>query len=88
MLLHQQLMIHIYKSYTYKFAKPSGYLKASQLKFIDVDFVQVNNNQSIDLFQNQIMWCLNCHNDVMSLEIFALHTRLKKVSLLTINQMA
>jgi hypothetical protein len=53
-LLHQQLMIHMYKITLDKFAKANGCLKASQSKFIDVDFVQVNN-QSIKLLQNQII---------------------------------
>jgi hypothetical protein len=54
-LFHQQLMTHMYKVTFDKFAKTNGCIKASQSKFIDVDFVQVNNNQSIKLFENQII---------------------------------
>jgi hypothetical protein len=45
----------MYKVAFDKFAKASSCFKAPQSKFIDVDFVQVNNNQSIKLFQNQII---------------------------------
>jgi hypothetical protein len=43
----------MYKVTLDKFAKASNCLKGSQSKFIDVDFVQVNNNQSIKLFQKK-----------------------------------
>ncbi len=45
----------MYKVTFDKFAKASSRLKASQSKFIDLDFVQVNNNQSIKKIQNQII---------------------------------
>jgi hypothetical protein len=54
-LFHQQLMIHMYEVTLDKFAKASSCLKTLQSKFIDVDFVQVHNNQSIKRFQNQII---------------------------------
>ncbi len=41
-------------------------------------FFKVNNNQSINLTQNQIMQCIVCHNNVVGHETFALCTRLQK----------
>jgi hypothetical protein len=45
----------MYKVTLDKFEKASNCFKASQSKFIDVDFVQLNNNQSIKPFPNQII---------------------------------
>ncbi len=45
----------MYKITLDKFEKANGCFKASQSKFIDVDFVQLNNNQSIKKIQNQII---------------------------------
>jgi hypothetical protein len=36
------------------------------------------NNHSIDLSQNQIMWCIVYHNDVMGFEVLVLHITLWK----------
>jgi hypothetical protein len=47
--------------------KSNTCLKASQLEFIDVGFLKLNNNQPINLFEpNNAMH--NCQNEVMGLE--------------------
>jgi len=41
-------------------------------------FFEVNDNQPINLFENQIMRCIICHNEITLLEILAICTRYKK----------
>lgn len=41
----------------------------------------MNNNQLVDLDHNQIMKCVTCHNDYISLKILAMHTRCRKGSI-------
>jgi hypothetical protein len=51
-------------------------------------FFEVNDNQPINLFENQIMICIICHNKTTFPEILAIYTRCKRASLHTINLMA
>jgi hypothetical protein len=39
---------------------------------------KVNNNQLVEIFQNQIMKCIICQNDIVPLEILAMHTICRK----------
>jgi hypothetical protein len=46
-----------------------------QSYFIHESIYKVNNNQHVDLTQNQMMWCIICHNEMVNLEILVLHIR-------------
>ncbi len=41
-------------------------------------FFKVNDNQLVNLFENQIMKCIICQNEIIPPEFLAMHTRCRK----------
>ncbi len=43
-----------------------------------LEFLEVNNNQFVELDHNQIMRCIICHNDFVGSKILAMCTKCRK----------